>query len=90
MRILDSRRGSTEDSLRPCWNQEETEIVLKLTHPVTTTNSNTNVLRIVKKFMPLTPTFGKKVCRRVIKEMTTMAIPRFSHSVAVFPEAATT
>ena len=70
--------------------QEEKAIASRLTHPVTTTKSNTNVLRIVKKFMPLTPTLGKKVCKRVMKEMTTIAIPRFSHSVAVFPEAATT
>lgn len=60
-----------------------------LTHPVTPINSSKASLSMKKKFMPRTPTLGKKVCTRVMADMTTMAMPRSSHSVAVRPAATT-
>jgi hypothetical protein len=55
------------------------------TQPVTTMNTSVNILMRLTTFMPRTPHLGKRVCRTVTKLMTAMAIPRFSHSVAVRP-----
>jgi hypothetical protein len=62
---------------------------LRTTHPVTTMKRSRTTFITPIAFIPRTPQLGNRMWIKVIKLMAAMAIPRFSHSDAVFPDART-
>jgi hypothetical protein len=62
---------------------------LSTTQPVTTVNKSRMTLITPISFMPRTPHLGRNVRGEVIDTLTAIAIPRSSHTEALFPAAMT-